>query len=591
MRVFKHILKHPVAIILVVLLLIVQAFCDLALPTYTGQIVDVIILEGTDMQMSYLWTTGAKMLGFTLLMVAASIGIGFISARVSSKIGLDLRRRVFTKVVSFSKTEINRFSTASLITRSTNDITQVQMVSVMLLRMVLYAPIIGIGGVIMVARTDLSMSWTIALAVVVVMAIVIVLFSIVRPKFKMMQKLIDRVNLIMREILTNMSVVRAFGRESHEQGRFEGASEDLMRTQLFTGRAMSLMGPAMMLVMNGVSVLIIWVATGQVDRGALQVGDMIAFLTYAIMIIMSFLILSMVSIMLPRANVAAERIDEVLDTEVSISDPKDPVDMKAVEEQRAQAGDKPGTVEFTDVCFRYDGAEADAISDITFTARPGTMTAIIGSTGCGKSTLLNLIPRFYDVTGGSVKVDGVDVRDMTLADLHDLVGYVPQKSVLFSGTIESNLKFGGDDITDDDMHRAARLAQADDFIAERDEGFDEHISQSGTNVSGGQKQRLSIARALATGAPILLLDDSFSALDYATDRKLREALAEEAADTTVIVVAQRVATVMGADQIIVLDEGRMAGIGTHAELMKSCEEYREIAFSQLSASELEGGVA
>ena len=591
MRVLKHLAKHPVAVLLVVLLLLVQALCDLALPTYTGQIVDLVILQGDDMQMRYLWATGAKMLAFTLLMVATSISIGFIASRTSAKIGLDLRRKVFTKVISFSKTEVNEFSTASLITRSTNDVTQVQTVSVMLLRMVLYAPIIGIGGVIMVARTDLSMSWTIGLAVAVVMGLVIVLFALVRPKFKMMQKLIDRVNLRMREILTNMSVIRAFGREDHEQKRFEDASADLMKTQLFTGRAMSLMGPSMMLVMNGVSVLIVWVATGQVDRGALQVGDMVAFITYATMIILSFLILSMVSIILPRANVAAERIDEVLNTEAVITEPEHPVDMREVEGELISHGGKPGTVEFDNVSFRYAGAEADAISDISFTARPGTMTAIIGSTGCGKSTVLNLIPRFYDVTGGAVRIDGVDVRDMSTHDLRSLIGYVPQKSTLFSGTIESNLKFGGDEISEDDVERAARIAQAADFIAERDEGLEDHISQSGTNVSGGQKQRLAIARAIATRAPILLLDDSFSALDYATDRKLRTALAEEAGDSTVIVVAQRVSTVMGADQIIVLDEGEMVGIGTHAELMESCEEYREIAYSQLSASELGGGVA
>lgn len=591
MKALKHLAKHPVAVLLVVLLLLVQALCDLALPTYTGQIVDLVILQGDDMQMRYLWATGAKMLAFTLLMVATSISIGFIASRTSAKIGLDLRRKVFTKVISFSKTEVNEFSTASLITRSTNDVTQVQTVSVMLLRMVLYAPIIGIGGVIMVARTDLSMSWTIGLAVAVVMGLVIVLFALVRPKFKMMQKLIDRVNLRMREILTNMSVIRAFGREDHEQKRFEDASADLMKTQLFTGRAMSLMGPSMMLVMNGVSVLIVWVATGQVDRGALQVGDMVAFITYATMIILSFLILSMVSIILPRANVAAERIDEVLNTEAVITEPEHPVDMREVEGELVSHGGKPGTVEFDNVSFRYAGAEADAISDISFTARPGTMTAIIGSTGCGKSTVLNLIPRFYDVTGGAVRIDGVDVRDMSTHDLRSLIGYVPQKSTLFSGTIESNLKFGGDEISEDDVERAARIAQAADFIAERDEGLEDHISQSGTNVSGGQKQRLAIARAIATRAPILLLDDSFSALDYATDRKLRTALAEEAGDSTVIVVAQRVSTVMGADQIIVLDEGEMVGIGTHAELMESCEEYREIAYSQLSASELGGGVA
>lgn len=545
-------------------------------------------LSVDDMQMSYLYSTGLKMLGVTLLMVVVAILVGLIASRTAAGIGRDLRRQVFGKVVGFSNQEIDHFSTASLITRSTNDVQQIQMVATMLMRIVLYAPILGVGGVIMVASTNVSMSWVIGLAVVVMLGVMALLFSLTLPKFKIMQKLIDKLNLVSREILVNMPVIRAFGREKHEEERFERASRDLMKTQLFTNRTMTFMMPLMTVVMNGVSVLIVWTAAQQIDMGAMQVGDMIAFITYAMVIIMSFLMIAMVSIMLPRANVAAERIDEVISMKTTIEDPATPVDMAKVEQK---AGSTAGTVVFDHVDFRFSGAEEDALSNISFTTPPGTTTAIIGSTGCGKSTLLNLIPRFYDVTGGSVSVDGVDIRDMTQHDLHSLIGYVPQKGVLFSGTIEDNIKFGGDAITDDAMREAAQVAQATEFIDSRDKGYAEPISQSGTNVSGGQKQRLSIARALATQAPILLFDDSFSALDYKTDTKLRQALHDRETKASVIIVAQRIATVLHADQIIVLEEGHVVGKGTHAELMKDCDTYREIAFSQLSEAELEGGAA
>ncbi len=538
------------------------------------------------MQMSYLLRTGGLMVGFTLLLVVASILVGLVASRTAAIIAKTLREQIFRKVVRFSEAEINRFSTASLITRSTNDVQQVQMVCVMLMRIVLYAPVLCIGGLIMIAGTNVSMGWIIALAVVVIVALVILLFSLALPKFKIMQKLIDKLNLVSREILTGISVVRAFGRETHEEARFNGANHDLMQTQLFTNRVMTFMMPAMTLVMNGVSVLIVWTAAGQIDTGAMQVGDMIAFITYSMMIIMSFLMICMISIMLPRAGVAAERIDEVLDTEISISDPKEPADMSAI---GAQAGNMRGVLEFDHANFRYTGAEEDVVHDIDFMARPGQTMAIIGSTGCGKSTVLKLIPRFYDVTGGSIRIDGVDIRDMSLADLRKMIGYVPQKSTLFSGSIESNIKFGGDGISDESMREAAQVAQADDFISAKEEGFDEFISQGGTNVSGGQAQRLSIARALATGAPILLFDDSFSALDYETDMKLRAALKHREKTSTVIIVAQRISTVLHADNILVMDEGRIVGRGTHAQLLRDCPLYREIAESQLSAAELEGG--
>lgn len=548
---------------------------------------DALGLDGGQRQISYLFQEGLKMLGVTLGMVCASILVGLIAARTAASIARDLRREVFEKVISFSHKEFDRFSTASLITRSTNDIQQIQMVCVMLMRMILYAPILGIGGVLMISHTNVSMSWIIGLAILVIVGIVITLFSVTMPKFKIMQKLIDKLNLVAREMLNGIPVIRAFARERHEEDRFEDASRDLMRTQLFTNRAMTFMMPLMMVVMNGVSVLIVWTAANQINIGAMQVGDMIAFITYSMMIIFSFLMLCLVAIMLPRAAVAAERVDAVRGTSSSILDPDVPVDLSDIEEA---AGDSAGTVAFDHVSFRYENAEKDVLHDITFTAYPGKTTAIIGTTGCGKSTLLNLIPRFYDVTQGSLSIDGADIRTMSQSDLRSMLGYAPQKGVLFSGTIADNIKFGGDDISDEKMRQSAEIAQASEFIESKDAGYDEYISQGGTNVSGGQKQRLSIARALATGAQILLFDDSFSALDYKTDAKLRRALGKEIANATVIIVAQRISTVLHADQIVVLDEGRIVGKGTHGELMDDCETYREIASSQLSSLELEGGV-
>ena len=537
------------------------------------------------LQRSYLLTTGGKMLALTLLMVAAAITAGMLASRVAASVGMELRGQVFRKVVGFSNAEIDRFSTASLITRSTNDIQQIQMVVVMLLRLVLYAPIIGIGGIVRVATTRTGMGWIIAVAVGVLLVLVAVLMAVAMPKFMKMQTLIDRVNLVSREILTGLPVIRAFSREEYERQRFDKANRDLMGTQLFTNRTMSMMMPIMMLIMNGISVLIVWAGAHGVDLGTMQVGDMIAFITYTMQIVMAFLMISVVSIMLPRAGVSAKRIQEVLDTVPSIHDPEPG---KNKDESRQEWR---GEVCFEDVSFRYPDAQADVLEHISFTAKPGQTTAIIGSTGSGKSTLLNLIPRFFDVSYGRITIDGVDIRNLSLHKLHSLLGYVPQKGVLFSGTIESNLKFGGADITDEAMRQAAVIAQADDFIDAKPEGYASPIAQGGTNVSGGQKQRLSIARASAKQPKVYLFDDSFSALDYKTDAALRRALGEQVKDAAVIIVAQRISTILHAQQIIVLDEGRIVGIGTHEELMASCPTYQEIARSQLSEAELGGAGA
>ncbi len=537
------------------------------------------------LQQTYLLVTGGKMLAVTLLMVAAAITAGLLASRVAASVGMELRGRVFRKVVSFSNAEIDRFSTASLMTRSTNDIQQIQMVVVMLLRLVLYAPIIGIGGIVRVATTRTGMGWIIGVAVGVLLALIVVLMTVAMPKFKKMQTLIDRVNLVSREILTGLPVIRAFSREDYEEARFDKANRDLMRTQLFTNRTMSMMMPVMMLIMNGISILIVWAGAHGVDLGTMQVGDMIAFITYTMQIVMAFLMISVVSIMLPRAGVSAKRIQEVLDTQASIRDPQPGKERDGSRDQWR------GEVCFEDVSFRYPDAQADVLEHISFTARPGETTAIIGSTGSGKSTLLNLIPRFFDVSYGRITIDGVDIRDLSLHKLHSLLGYVPQKGVLFSGTIESNLKFGGAEITDQAMHQAAAIAQADDFINAKPEGYQSPIAQGGTNVSGGQKQRLSIARAIAKDPKVYLFDDSFSALDYKTDAVLRRALSEQVKDAAVIIVAQRISTILHAQQIIVLDEGRVAGIGTHEELMASCPTYQEIARSQLSEAELGGAGA
>ena len=536
------------------------------------------------LQQSYLISTGAKMLGLTLLMIVMAILASLLASRVAATVGMELRGQVFRKVISFSNAEIDRFSTASLITRSTNDIQQVQMVMVLLLRMVIYAPILGIGGVIQVASTGTGMGWIIALAVGIILVVVAVLMRVAMPKFKIMQTMVDRLNLVSRETLTGLSVIRAFSREKYEEERFEGANRDLMRTQLFTNRTMSMMMPLMMLIMNGICVLIVWAGAHGIDLGTMQVGDMMAFITYTMQIVMSFLLIAVVSIMLPRAGVSASRIQEVLDTPISIQDPEEK------KNQDQAVADWKGEVTFEDVSFRYPDAQADVLEHISFTAKPGQTTAIIGSTGSGKSTLLNLIPRFFDVSYGRITIDGVDIRRLSQHKLHELMGYVPQKGVLFSGDITSNLKFGGEDISDFDMVQAARIAQAESFIDEKPEGYKTPIAQGGSNVSGGQKQRLSIARALAKKPKIVLFDDSFSALDYKTDVALRRALSEELTDVTVIIVAQRISTILHAQQIIVLDEGKVAGIGDHETLMRTCPTYQEIARSQLSESEL-GGVA
>lgn len=533
-----------------------------------------------EMQMNYLLTTGGKMLALSLGMVAAAILVGLIASRTAAELAMHLRESLFTRVVSFGNEEMTKFSTASLITRSTNDIQQVQMVIVMLLRIVLYAPILGVGGIFRVMRTETSMAWIIAVAVGAVMCLVAVLMGVALPRFKKMQTLIDNLNLVAREILTGLPVIRAFSREKHEEERFDGANIALTRTQLFTNRVMTFMMPCMMLIMNVVTVAIVWFGAHGVDLGNMQVGDMMAFITYTMQIIMSFLMISMISIMLPRAGVAADRINEVLTTEPRIRDKAKVEDDKLT--------DCRGEVVFDDVSFRYPDADADVLEHISFTAKPGQTTAIIGSTGAGKSSLLNLIPRFFDVSYGRITIDGIDIRNLSQHKLHEVLGYVPQKGVLFSGDIESNLKFGGADISDAQMEQAAEIAQATEFIESKPDRYQTPIAQGGTNVSGGQKQRLSIARAIAKNPKIYLFDDSFSALDYKTDAALRRALSERVHDATTIIVAQRISTILHAEQIIVLDEGKVAGIGTHEELMKTCATYQEIARSQLSEKELGG---
>ena len=529
-----------------------------------------------DIQQSYLLFAGLKMIGMALIMGIATILVGFFASRVAAGIGRDLRGNIFKKVVGFSNAEMDHFSTASLITRSTNDIQQIQMVSVLLLRMVAYAPILGIGGVIKVIQTGAGMGWVIILAVLVILGYVMLLVSVSMPKFKLMQKMVDRVNLVSREILTGLSVIRAFGREQKEEERFDEANRDLTKTNLFTNRVMTFMMPGMMMIMNVLTVVIVWVGAHKIDAGTMQVGSMTAFITYAMMIVMSFLMLTMMSIMLPRAAVAAERIDEVLRTESSVKELDQPETLKA----------HNGVVTFSDVSFRYPGAEADVLEHIDFVAEPGKTTAIIGSTGCGKSTLVNLIPRLYDVTGGTITLDGQDIRTISMEDLREGIGFVPQKGVLFSGTIASNLRFGKRDATDEQVKEAAEIAQAAEFIENKDDKYESAIAQGGSNVSGGQKQRLAIARAIAKQPKIYVFDDSFSALDLKTDAALRKALAEKVKDSTVIIVAQRISTILHAEQIIVLEDGKIVGKGTHEELLHNCDTYRQIAKSQLSAKEL-----
>lgn len=537
---------------------------------------------GMDMdayQTHYLIIAGLKMLLMALVIAVATILVGYFASRVAAGIGRDLRGQLYTTVMSFSNAEMDQFSTASLITRTTNDVQQIQFVAVLMLRMILYAPILGIGGVIRVVNTKAGMGWVIVLAVVVILGFVGLLMAIALPKFKAMQKLVDRVNLVSREILTGIPVIRAFGREKHEEERFDVANVDLTKTTLFTNRTMTFMLPVMTVLMNGLSVLIVWVSAKRIDMGVMQVGTMTAFLTYAIQIVMSFLMLTGLSIMLPRSIVAAERIDEVLVTKPSIKDAKETKEVSAVK----------GVIEFDHVDFMYPNAKANVLTDITFTAKPGETTAIIGSTGCGKSTLVNLIPRLYDVTKGKISLDGVDIRDIKLHDLRDALGVVPQKGVLFSGDIESNIKFGRDEASREDVVKAAEIAQATEFIDKKSDTYSSPIAQGGSNVSGGQKQRLSIARAIAKQPKVYIFDDSFSALDLKTDAKLRAELAKNVSDATVIIVAQRISTILHADQILVMEDGEIVGKGTHKELLENCETYRQIASSQLSKEELYGG--
>ena len=536
--------------------------------------------QGKDMdalQTQYILISGLKMLGLALLAMGAAIMVTFLSSQVAATLGKNLRNHVYRKVISFSGEELNHFSTASLITRSTNDVQQVQLLFTLLFRIVLYAPILGIGGVYKVFQTDASMTWILGLAVVVIMLFVALLFKIAMPKFTKLQYLIDELNLVSREILTGVPVIRAFSREKHEEERFEEANARLTKTNLFVNRCMTFMMPVMMLIMNGVTVLIVWNGSHAVNDGTMQVGNMMAFMQYAMQIIMAFLMITMMSIMIPRAKVAATRINEVLETQVSIHDPEHTEETK--EELK-------GDVVFEHVGFAYPGADEESLTDIDFHAKKGETVAFIGSTGSGKSTLVNLIPRFFDVTSGRILVDGVDIRSLKLHDLRQKIGYVPQKGVLFSGTIDSNIRYGKPEVTQDEVKRAAQIAQAWDFIQEKEEGVNSAIAQGGSNVSGGQKQRLSIARAIAKEPEIYIFDDSFSALDYKTDVVLRRALKKETKDATTLIVAQRISTILHADKILVLDEGKVVGQGTHKELLKTCEVYRQIAISQLSEEEL-----
>ena len=647
MGVIRFLGQHKGAVALVVVLLALKAVCDLALPVFTSQIVDVGIAQsgvedvevlegyraaGVDLlpiQMAYLARTGLAMLAVAAAAMVLDVAVSFVASRTGAAIGRDLRSRLFGRIVAFSDAEINRFSAASLITRGTNDVVLIQNVCAMMLRMVLYAPILAIGGVVMVMATNPQLGWIVVVAVAAVFAVIAVLFRLTLPRFKIMQKLIDRVNLVAREMLTGLSVVRAFNRDGYEEARFDDASRRLMRTQLFTNRAMAFMMPSMMLVMNLTSVAIVWFGAGAVGGGTLQTGDLIAFITYAVVIIMGCLMMGMISIMLPRADVAAQRIREVLACEIAVRDPEDAAAEGAASSDRQALGcgvpsradsaangtarwaappsedlpehvgaphpDAGGTggarIEFRHVSFRYEDDTADVLHDVSFTAEPGQVVAIVGSTGSGKSTVVKLVERFYDVCEGAVLVDGVDVRAWRQADLRANFGYVPQKAFLFSGTVRSNIAYGDEAAGEEAIRAALAAAEALSFVEERDEGLDAPISQGGANVSGGQRQRLAMARALVRRPRAYLFDDSFSALDYATDARVRAALASYAADATQIIVAQRISTVLFADRIVVLDEGRVAGVGTHGELMETCAAYREIALSQLSEEELAAGCA
>ena len=555
-----------------------DSIIEQASSVYIKDAYEHIKIDTDKIETTYILNTGAKMLALAFLGMAASILVGLLASRVGAGVGRGLRENVFRKVVGFSNAEFDKFSTASLITRSTNDIQQIQLLIVMILRMVLYAPIMAIGGIWKVFHTNVSMSWIIGLAVAIIVVIVGFLFFVVMPKFKLIQNQVDRLNLVSREILTGLSVIRAFGTQKHEEERFDDANKSLTKTNLFVNRAMTFMMPLMMFVMNSITVLIVWIGGHSINDGAMQVGDMMAFIQYTMQIIMAFLMICMISVMLPRAAVSANRVDEVLTSETMIHDPEVPKHISKNEK---------GKVVFDHVCFRYPGAEEDVLHDISFTAEPGKTTAFIGSTGCGKSTLVNLIPRFYDVTGGKITIDGEDVRDITQHELREKLGYVPQKAVLFSGNIASNILYGNPDGSREEMMEAASIAQATEFIDQKKKKYESPISQGGANVSGGQKQRLSIARAIAKHPDVYIFDDSFSALDYKTDATLRAQLKEKTADSTVMIVAQRISTILHADQIIVLEDGQIVGKGTHKELLKNCEAYYQIASSQLSEKELE----
>jgi len=600
-RIFKYLINVRGSVCIILILLVIQAVCVLLLPAYTSDIVDIGILRGgipeysyytweeyytlgTDMgrlQMDYMLRTGGIMLGLTFIATVAEVISGLISSLAAAKICRNLRSEIYKKTLAFSHAEIDRFSVASLITRNTNDIQHIQTALLMIMRIVLYAPVLGIGGVIMTMRMRTGMSWIIGVALVFILLIVILLIKFTMPKFQKLQKILDGLNLISREILTGISVIRAFSREKHEEKRFEKTNKDLMRTQLFTNRVMSSMMPLMMLIMNSILICIVWFGARGAELGNVQLGALLAFTSYAVMIVMAFMMLSFMSVMLPRANVSAGRVEEVLGTSVSILDVAEPMD-----ESRSAF---KGEIRFDDVSFRFPNAEEDVLKGISFVASPGEITAIIGSTGSGKSTLVGLIPRFYDVTQGSILVDEIDIRQLSQKKLRSLIGFVPQKAMLFSGDIESNIKFGNPKMSDSDMKQAAEIAQASEFIAQKDNMWGSAVAQGGSNVSGGQRQRLSIARAIAKKPKILIFDDSFSALDYKTDRMLRNALKDNITDAVVIIVAQRISTVLNADQIIVLNQGEIADIGTHEELMARCESYIEIARSQLSDKELRVG--
>lgn len=555
-----------------------DSMIEQAAASYIRNAYEHIGMDVDEIEIRYILRTGGKMLALAALGMVASILVGLMASRIGAGVGRGLRRDVFRKVVGFSNGEFDKFSTASLITRSTNDIQQIQMLVVMILRMVMYAPIMAIGGIWKVFHTNVDMSWIIALAVGIIVSIVAVLFIVVMPKFQIMQKLVDRLNLVSREILTGLQVIRAFGTQKHEEERFDVANKDLVKTNLFVNRAMTLMMPLMMFIMNGIGVLIVWVGGHSINDGAMQVGDMMAFIQYTMQIIMSFLMICMISVMLPRAAVSAERVDEVLKSDTMIHDPKQP---------KRLSEDGKGEVVFDHVSFRYPGADEDVLHDISFTAKPGETTAFIGSTGCGKSTLVNLIPRFYDVTEGRITIDGKDIREVSQHELREKLGYVPQKGILFSGDIASNIMYGNPEGSEAEMLEAASIAQATEFIEQKKKKYHSAISQGGSNVSGGQKQRLSIARAIAKHPDVYIFDDSFSALDYRTDATLRAALKEKTADSTVMIVAQRISTILHAEQIIVLEDGQIVGKGTHKELLKNCDAYYQIASSQMSEQELE----